>query len=416
MFLTSCGCLDSHVKTMSLISSRSIFLHHIHHNIKCLGILQRGWATYIGIIALQNLPTEMLLLIASHLETEIDINSLSQANRRLHNTLDPYIYKQNVKKSNGSALSYAALSGKPSTAHKALNAGADISNIDSFVNNENKKKNHGNDIHMLINDAAIGGSLVIFNLFLESAASALPDFDIHAVKSKSSAWTLLFDATYAGSAEIVRALLEMGFDPNARDQPQRIPLHVACMNGHAAVVDVLLAHPNTDVNAQNNSGETPLVQAARSRGYAEIVEKLLAHGAHAGVKKGELTSLHCAVMHRKPELVRLLVGRQEVNPNALYGEGTALQWAVERDREDMVELLLSDKRTNPDFNLSENGETLLLQSLIKGNDRMARAFFNAGANPNIASRTWLTPAMLLEAPSEEARQELVQQYHSSEEG
>lgn len=51
------------------------------------------------------------------------------------------------------------------------------------------------------------------------------------------------------------------------------------------------------------------------------------------------------------ELVRLLVGRQEVNPNALYGQGTALQWAVECDCEDMVELLLSDKQTNPDFYL-----------------------------------------------------------------
>lgn len=96
----------------------------------------------------------MLLLIASHLETEIDINSLSQANRRLHNTLDSHLYKQNAKKSNGSALSYAALYGKPLTACKALDAGADISNIDSFVNNENKKRNHENDIHMLINDAA----------------------------------------------------------------------------------------------------------------------------------------------------------------------------------------------------------------------------------------------------------------------
>ena len=63
------------------------------------------------------------------------------------------------------------------------------------------------------------------------------------------------------------------------------------------------------------------------------------------------------------------------------------------------------------FTFSENGETLLLQTLIKGNDKMAKAFLDAGANPNIASRTWLTPAMLLEAPSKEARQGLVQQYH-----
>lgn len=76
--------------------------------------------------------------------------------------------------------------------------------------------------------------------------------------------------------------------------------------------------------------------------------------------------------------------------------------------------MLSDKRTNSDFNLSENGENPLLQALIQGNDNMARAFPDAGPYPNTTSRTWLTSAMLREAPSEEARQALVQQYHSSE--
>lgn len=131
---------------------------------------------------------------------------------------------------------------------------------------------------------------------------------------------MLFDATYAGCAEIVRVLLEMGFDPNARDQPQRIPLHVACMYGRAAVVDALLANPDTDVNAQNDLGETHLVQVARSRGYVEIVEKLMAHGAHAGVKKGELTPLHYAIMHRKP-------GAGEITSRETGGESKCAVWA-----------------------------------------------------------------------------------------
>lgn len=40
---------------------------------------------------------------------------------------------------------------------------------------------------MLINGAVIGSSPEIFDLFLEFVASALPAFDIYAVKSKSSA-------------------------------------------------------------------------------------------------------------------------------------------------------------------------------------------------------------------------------------
>lgn len=52
---------------------------------------------------------------------------------------------------------------------------------------------------------------------------------------------IIFDAIFAGSAEIVRVLLEMGFDLNTRDHPQKLPLHVACMDELAVVVDVLLA-------------------------------------------------------------------------------------------------------------------------------------------------------------------------------
>lgn len=84
-------------------------------------------------------------------------------------------------------MSYVALYRKPSTARKALNTGADINSTDRFVNNENKRRKHENDIHMLINGAVIGSSPEIFDLFLEFVASALPAFDIYAVKSKSSA-------------------------------------------------------------------------------------------------------------------------------------------------------------------------------------------------------------------------------------
>lgn len=114
-------------------------------------------------------------------------------------------------------------------------------------------------------------------------------------------------------------------------------------------------------------------------------------------------------------MLRLLINRQDVSPNALCWDKTPLQYAVEANREDMVELLLRDKRVNPDFTLSENGETPLLQALIKNNEKMAKALLDAGANPNIASGTWLTPAMLLEAPDAEARQVLLERYSVSRE-
>ncbi|OJJ78618.1 ankyrin repeat domain-containing protein [Aspergillus glaucus CBS 516.65] len=280
-------------------------------------------------MALQNLPNELLFLIASNLKTEADINSLSQVNHGVHTTIDPYLYEQNRLK-----------------------------------------------------------------LLLDHTASTSSDFTLSAIRQTYSGWTpLLLAATY-GHAEVARLLLDNGMDPNASDSSFRPPLYMACLEGHAAVVNVLLENPNTRVNPLDKSDYIPFYEAV-FRGNVGIAAALLAHGAHVSPTEEEgWTPLH--------SLVRLLVGRQEVNPNALYGQGTALQWAIECDCEDMI------------FTFSENGETLLLQTLIKGNDKMAKVFLDAEANPNIASRTWLTPAMLLEAPSKEARQGLVQQYHLSE--
>lgn len=118
--------------------------------------------------------------------------------------------------------------------------------------------------------------------------------------------------------------------------------------------------------------------------------------------------LHRAVSNGQPEMIELLIDRSDVNPNALYRDHTPLHLAVLDSREDMVALLLRDQRTNPDLTGSMNGRTPLLDALIMNNDNIVALLLAAGANTRIADRTWLSPAMLLEAPSVGARYELVQ--------
>ena len=93
--------------------------------------------------------------------------------------------------------------------------------------------------------------------------------------------------------------------------------------------------------------------------------------------------------------------------------GLSASWRelyAQKSREDMVELLLSDRRTNPDLMARESGRTPLLDALIMNNDKIVALLLAAGANTRIADRMWLSPAMLLEAPSVEARYKLVQQH------
>ena len=50
----------------------------------------------------------------------------------------------------------------------------------------------------------------------------------------------------------------------------------------------------------------------------------------------EQKGLHKAVSKRQPEIIELLINRNDVNPNVLYGNYTPLQLAVWKSREDMV--------------------------------------------------------------------------------
>jgi ankyrin repeat protein len=95
------------------------------------------------------------------------------------------------------------------------------------------------------------------------------------------------------------------------------------------------------VNAYDTDKQTPICGAARN-GHAEIVKMLLSAGAHAGFvrKTGWQTLLHSAIRHKQAELVRLLVNRDDVDPNALGSGGTPLETAVEANEEDFVKCII----------------------------------------------------------------------------
>jgi cytohesin len=226
----------------------------------------------------------------------------------------------------------------------------------------------------------------------------------------SSKYTPLLSAAIKGNPEAVKILLEYGVDPNERDRSMRTPLNAASTRGHTAVVEELLAQPNIKVNAYNRDKITPICGAARN-GHAEIVKMLLSAGAHAGFvgkTKGQ-TPLHSAILHKQAELIRLLVNRDDVDPNAPSSNGTPLEAAVWANGEDLVKILLIDKRINPDLTTRPMSRTPLLEAALKNNDAMVRLLLEAGANKEIQDITHLSPAMLLDTPSAEARHQLIRE-------
>jgi ankyrin repeat protein len=76
---------------------------------------------------------------------------------------------------------------------------------------------------------------------------------------------------------VVRLLLEHGADINAQSQTGRTPLHEASYHGALDVVRLLLEH-GSDVEAKGNDGMTAL-QVVADRGHDEVVGLLREHGA-----------------------------------------------------------------------------------------------------------------------------------------
>lgn len=315
-------------------------------------------------------PPEILLQIASWIESQSDLASLARVNRDFYNTLITELYLRNAKSSEvESAIVIAARSGNSAALKRALQAWK----------------------------VARGSSEL-------PTSGSIPE-----------KYTPLFSASSRGHSEAVKVLLEHGVDPNERDKSMRTPLNVASTRGHTAVVTALLAQPNIKVNAYCEDKLTPMCGAARN-GHAEIVKMLLSAGAYAGFlrKTGGQTPLHSAIHHKQAELVSLLVNRDDVDPNALSSNGTPLEAAVDANEEDLVKILLTDKRINPDQTTRPMRRTPLLGAVLKNNHAMVRHLLEAGASKDIKDSTSLSPAMLLDAPSAEARYQLIRERFESD--
>jgi ankyrin repeat protein len=155
--------------------------------------------------------------------------------------------------------------------------------------------------------------------------------------SHAGSYEDFFRAISLDSAPAVRELLNRGFDPNSVDPKGQAALLVALRIPAPAVAQVLIAHPDTQVDIRTESDESPLMLAA-IKGQVDLCRQLIARDAD--VNKPGWAPLHYAATSGNAQVVQLLLDHYAYidaeSPNgstplmmaAMYGSAEAVKTLI----------------------------------------------------------------------------------------
>jgi len=169
----------------------------------------------------------------------------------------------------------------------------------------------------------------------------LPSININ-LSDSLSGLTPLCAASKAGDKKLVETLLRRQASIHLLDSAnEQAPIHFAAREGHWDVVDYLLAQ-GAHANHQDGRGRTPLMLAAAG-GHSGLVELLLRQGAglEDSDKEG-ITPLTHAIINGHCEIAQCLLS-EGANVNAVDSSGRSpLDLAVYQGSAEMVEILLEN--------------------------------------------------------------------------
>ena len=189
--------------------------------------------------------------------------------------------------------------------------------------------------------------------------------------------TPLHTAAKYGKEDFALALInEFGCDTNIRGWDGRTMLHSACagLGGCVALVRTLIHDHNADVNAQDNSKDTPLHMAA-ANGKEDVALALINEfGCETNIRgRDGRTMLHSACAGGCVALVRTLIHDHNADVNAQDNSNyTPLHVAAEYGKEDVVLALIDEFGCDTNAR-DRSGKTFLHATCFWGNANIVKS-------------------------------------------
>uniref|UniRef100_A0A1B0AHI5 ANK_REP_REGION domain-containing protein n=1 Tax=Glossina pallidipes TaxID=7398 RepID=A0A1B0AHI5_GLOPL len=260
--------------------------------------------------------------------------------------------------------------------------------------------------------AVIQGNLAMVNLLLANKA------DVNAVDKEGH--SVVHWATVCGEVAALRAVLAADANIAIPDINGGSPLHYAaqmcgavydgnlCQTNSSKlameILEILLSHPQCNVDVQDKDGRQPLLWAA-SAGSAKAVTALVKAGARVeSADKDGLTALHCAASRGHTECIDTLISLCGAPTDLIDANGcTALHYAVTLGHADATSRLL-DLDADPNRQ-DRKGRTPSHCGCAKGQLETVKLLKDRGAN------LWLRNAkgdLPLHEAASSGRRELVE--------
>ncbi|KAL3837009.1 hypothetical protein ACJMK2_022402, partial [Sinanodonta woodiana] len=205
--------------------------------------------------------------------------------------------------------------------------------------------------------------------------------DANVMNDKGS--TALYWAVRYEHAHTVKLLLtKSNASPNiTRKLGLVAPLIVASAYGNNEIVKLLVSHEATDVNICIRGGEIPIHHAA-SEGHLDVLETLVAHGAHFN-QADELgdTPLLSAAQNEHVDIVRMLITLgADVNHRNHEGHDT-WYYAIQSETTDVLRILVESLAMNSQYGVTTTARLPLCVAAATGRCDKIDFLLQMGLNP-----------------------------------